>query len=85
MLACNTIELHPAVFTSLHIHWFTLFFFCICFSDKESQCELVDRLMQVVMREDFVQEDASNLAACLCHILRNHFISSILPQEIDDE
>lgn len=45
----------------------------------------MDRLMQVIIREEFEQEDAANLATCLCHILRSHFESNVMPQEIDDE
>ena len=45
----------------------------------------MDRLMQVIIREDFEQEDAMNLSACLCYILHSHFESNIMPQEIDEE
>ena len=55
------------------------------FSDKESQCELMDRLMQVIIREEFEQEDALALSKCLCQILYNHFEGSLFPQELDEE
>jgi len=56
-----------------------------CYSDKEAQCELIDQMMQEMIREEFEQEDASVLAACLCQTLHSQFEPSILPQEIDDE
>jgi len=56
-----------------------------CCSDKEAQCELIDQMMQEIIREEFEQEDASALAACLCQTLHSQFEPSILPQEIDEE
>jgi len=59
-------------------HW------CCC-SDKEAQCELIDQMMQEIIREEFEQEDATAVAACLCQTLHTQFEPSILPQELDDE
>jgi len=42
-------------------------------------------MMQEIIREEFEQEDASLLAACLCQTLHAQFEPSILPQELDDE
>jgi len=41
--------------------------------------------MQEIIREEFEQEDASALAACLCQTLHSQFEPSILPQELDEE
>ncbi|KAK3595164.1 hypothetical protein CHS0354_002764 [Potamilus streckersoni] len=55
-------------------------------NDQETQCEIMDRLMQtVVTEEDFDQDTATTLATCLCQILINQFSSNLLPQELDDE
>jgi len=56
-----------------------------CCSDKEAQCELIDQMMQEIIREEFEQEDASALAPCLCQTLHSQFEPSILPQELDEE
>jgi len=56
-----------------------------CCSDKEAQCELIDQMMQEIIREEFEQEDALALAACLCQTLHSQFEPSILPQELDEE
>jgi len=53
--------------------------------DKETQCEVMDRLMQMIIREEFDQEDATALAACLTQILAPYFEGNLLPQELDDE
>jgi len=42
-------------------------------------------MMQEIIREEFKQEDASALAACLCQTLHSQFEPSILPQELDEE
>jgi len=42
-------------------------------------------MMQEIIREEFEQEDASALAACLCQTLHSQFEPSILPQELDEE
>lgn len=55
-------------------------------SDQEIQCEIMDRLMQTVVREDeFDSEMAVTLAICLCQILSVQFNNNIFPQDIDDE
>lgn len=54
-------------------------------SDKETQCEIMDRLIQLIVRDDFDQEDARALATCVCQILSAYFENSLLPQELDDE
>lgn len=59
---------------------------CLCgCSDKEAQCEVIDQMMQEIIREEFEQEDAVALAACLCQTLHSQFEPSILPQELDEE
>jgi len=42
-------------------------------------------MMQEIIREEFEQEDAVALAACLCQTLHSQFEPSILPQELDEE
>lgn len=54
-------------------------------TDKETQCEIMDRLIQLIVRDEFDQEDARTLATCLCKILSAYFENSLLPQELDDE
>ncbi|KAH9500797.1 Integrator complex subunit 3 [Bulinus truncatus] len=54
--------------------------------NQEMQCDLTDKLMQVVIQEeDFDQEQASGLATCLCQILNPQFQAKLFPQEIDEE
>ena len=55
-------------------------------SDKEAQCEIVDRLMQTIATEEEFDEDiASPLAMCLCQILNKHFTQQLYPTVPDDE
>ncbi|XP_059154214.1 integrator complex subunit 3-like isoform X2 [Physella acuta] len=54
--------------------------------NQEMQCDLTDKLMQVVIQEDdFDQDQASVLATCLCQILSPQFHKKLFPQEIDEE
>jgi len=62
-----------------------LWYWLYCCSDKEAQCELIDQMMQEIIREEFDQEDALALAACLCQTLHTQFEPSILPLELDEE
>ncbi|WAR00983.1 INT3-like protein [Mya arenaria] len=57
------------------------------FSVQEDQCEKIDRLMQMVVRddEDFDGDMAAILATCLCQILIDQFNTNIFPEDIDDE
>ncbi|XP_071116601.1 integrator complex subunit 3-like [Haliotis cracherodii] len=55
-------------------------------TDQESQCEVIDRLMQaVIQQDDFDQDVATPLAVCLCQILSTQFSLNLFPQEIDEE
>ncbi|GFS03973.1 integrator complex subunit 3 [Elysia marginata] len=55
-------------------------------SNQEMQCDLTDKLMQVVIQEeDFDQEMASTLSTCLCQILSPQFLNKLFPDEIDEE
>lgn len=55
-------------------------------NDQEIQCEIMDRLMQTVVREDeFDSEMAVTLAICLCQILIAKFSNRIFPEVVDDE
>ncbi|CAG5134392.1 unnamed protein product, partial [Candidula unifasciata] len=54
--------------------------------NQEMQCDLTDKLMQVVIQEEeFDQDMAATLATCLCQILSPQFQHKLFPQEIDDE
>ncbi|CAI9735301.1 Hypothetical predicted protein [Octopus vulgaris] len=55
-------------------------------TDQEVQCEIIDKLVQHILRdEDFDQDMASTLAICLCQILGHLFMSNLFPQEVDEE
>lgn len=55
-------------------------------NDQEIQCEIMDRLMQTIVREDEFDSDlTSTLAICLCQILISQFNNNIFPTEVDDE
>lgn len=55
-------------------------------SDQEVQCELMDKIVQYILRdEDFDQDMAATLATCLCQILSNLCINNLFPQEVDEE
>ncbi|KAL5004662.1 hypothetical protein ScPMuIL_018118 [Solemya velum] len=54
--------------------------------DQEMQCEIMDRLVQTVIREDdFDQDVATPLSICLCQILSSQFNNNLFPQELDEE
>ncbi|XP_052100494.1 integrator complex subunit 3-like isoform X1 [Mytilus californianus] len=53
--------------------------------DQEIQCESMDRLMQMVVKDEEFDEMAYSLSHCLCQILVNHFSSNLFPMELDDE
>ncbi|KAK3097008.1 hypothetical protein FSP39_005554 [Pinctada imbricata] len=54
--------------------------------DQEIQCEVMDRLLQMMLREDeFDQDLAVPLSACLCQILSTQFNNNLFPQELDEE
>ncbi|KAI0237347.1 Integrator complex subunit 3 [Lamellibrachia satsuma] len=54
-------------------------------SDNEAQCELMDQLMQTIIREEFDQDTAMILATCLCQLTAAQLNNSILPHDFDDE
>ncbi|XP_014672236.1 PREDICTED: integrator complex subunit 3-like [Priapulus caudatus] len=55
-------------------------------SDSEQQCEVMDKLIEAVIKNDEFDVDMSPaLATCLCHILNDQFSSQLLPDEADDE
>ena len=56
------------------------------YRDKEAQCEIMDNLNQLILRQDFdVNEDAPALAVCLCQLLSTYFDAKIFPDELDEE
>lgn len=54
--------------------------------NSEVQCEIVERLLQEILREeDFDQDTATSIGTCLAQILDNEFTRKLFPQELDDE
>ncbi|KAM7285580.1 integrator complex subunit 3 [Ixodes scapularis] len=54
--------------------------------NSEVQCEIVEGLLQEVLREeDFDQDTATSIGTCLAQILDNEFTRKLFPQELDDE
>lgn len=53
--------------------------------DQEIQCESMDRLMQMVVKDEEFDEMVEPLANCLCQILVGHFSSNLFPMDLDDE
>lgn len=51
--------------------------------DKESQCEIVENILQKVTAGDFEKEDCSPLATCFCQIF--NFSLNLLPSHFDEE
>lgn len=55
--------------------------------DQEIQCEVMDRLLQTILREDECDLDMTGapLAACICQILASQLSSNLFPKEQDEE
>ncbi|KAM8884511.1 integrator complex subunit 3 isoform X1 [Synchiropus splendidus] len=54
-------------------------------SDTETQCELMQDLVDHVLEEDFDSEQMSSLALCLSEIFKDHFRGDVLPEDITEE
>lgn len=53
--------------------------------DGETRCEIMEKLLEAVLQEEFDQDVTSNLGLCLAQILSDEFCRKIFPQEVDDE
>ncbi|KAM9294593.1 LOW QUALITY PROTEIN: integrator complex subunit 3 [Gastrophryne carolinensis] len=53
--------------------------------DMESQCELMQDIVEQVLEDDFDSEQVSVLASCLHELFKAHFRGEVLPEEITEE
>ncbi|KAK7115612.1 hypothetical protein V1264_001450 [Littorina saxatilis] len=53
--------------------------------NQEMRCDLLDRLMKVVIQEDDFDDIASSLASCLCQILKDQVNKNIFPHHVDED
>ncbi|KAG8191408.1 hypothetical protein JTE90_010584 [Oedothorax gibbosus] len=53
--------------------------------DGETRCEIMERLLEAVLQEEFDQDVTSTLGLCLAQILSDEFCRKIFPTEVDDE
>ncbi|KAK1876149.1 Integrator complex subunit 3 [Dissostichus eleginoides] len=54
-------------------------------SDTETQCEVMQEIVDLILEEDFDQEQMSGLASCLSELFKDHFRGDVLPEEITEE
>ncbi|PIO25787.1 hypothetical protein AB205_0141670 [Aquarana catesbeiana] len=54
-------------------------------SDMESQCELMQDIVEQILEDEFDSEQLSILASCLHELFKHHFRGEVLPEEITDE
>ncbi|TDH15598.1 hypothetical protein EPR50_G00010550 [Perca flavescens] len=54
-------------------------------SDTETQCEVMQEVVDLIMEEDFDPEQMSALASCLAELFKDHFRGDVLPDDITDE
>uniref|UniRef100_A0A3P9KN34 Integrator complex subunit 3 n=1 Tax=Oryzias latipes TaxID=8090 RepID=A0A3P9KN34_ORYLA len=54
-------------------------------SDTESQCEVMQEIVDLILEEDFDTEQMSALASCLSELFKEHFRGEVLPDEITEE
>ncbi|XP_072304491.1 integrator complex subunit 3 [Eucyclogobius newberryi] len=54
-------------------------------SDTETQCEVMQEIVDQVLEDDFDQEQMSALACCLSELFKEHFRGDVLPDEITEE
>ncbi|XP_061680410.1 integrator complex subunit 3 isoform X1 [Syngnathoides biaculeatus] len=54
-------------------------------SDTETQCEVMQDIVDLILEEDFDTEQMSALASCLAEIFKEHFRGDVLPDDITDE
>ncbi|XP_069024802.1 integrator complex subunit 3 isoform X1 [Embiotoca jacksoni] len=54
-------------------------------SDPETQCEVMQEIVDLILEEDFDTEQMSGLASCLSELFKDHFRGDVLPEEITEE
>uniref|UniRef100_A0A7N8XDN3 Integrator complex subunit 3 n=1 Tax=Mastacembelus armatus TaxID=205130 RepID=A0A7N8XDN3_9TELE len=54
-------------------------------SDPETQCEVMQEIVDLILEEDFDSEQMSALASCLSELFKDHFRGDVLPEEITEE
>lgn len=54
-------------------------------SDTETQCEVMQEIVDLVLEDDFDTEQMSALASCLSELFKEHFRGDVLPDEITEE
>uniref|UniRef100_A0A6Q2WS60 Integrator complex subunit 3 n=1 Tax=Esox lucius TaxID=8010 RepID=A0A6Q2WS60_ESOLU len=54
-------------------------------SDTETQCEVMQEIVDLILEEDFDSEQMSTLASCLAELFKGHFRGDVLPDEITEE
>uniref|UniRef100_A0A667Y1B9 Integrator complex subunit 3 n=1 Tax=Myripristis murdjan TaxID=586833 RepID=A0A667Y1B9_9TELE len=54
-------------------------------SDTETQCEVMQEIVDLILEEDFDSEQMSTLASCLAELFKSHFRGDVLPDEITEE
>ncbi|XP_062343310.1 integrator complex subunit 3 isoform X2 [Osmerus eperlanus] len=54
-------------------------------SDTETQCEVMQEIVDLILEEDFDSEQMSTLASCLADLFKSHFRGDVLPDEITEE
>ncbi|XP_068423201.1 integrator complex subunit 3 isoform X1 [Clinocottus analis] len=54
-------------------------------SDTETQCEVMQEIVDLILEEDFDSEQMSALASCLAELFKDHFRGDVLPDEITEE
>ncbi|XP_020507322.1 integrator complex subunit 3 [Labrus bergylta] len=54
-------------------------------SDTETQCEVMQEIVDLILEEDFDTEQMSSLASCLAELFKDHFRGDVLPEEITEE
>uniref|UniRef100_A0AAR2LWS8 Integrator complex subunit 3 n=1 Tax=Pygocentrus nattereri TaxID=42514 RepID=A0AAR2LWS8_PYGNA len=54
-------------------------------SDTETQCEVMQEIVDLILEEDFESEQMSALASCLSELFKSHFRGDVLPEEISEE
>ncbi|XP_013877897.1 integrator complex subunit 3 [Austrofundulus limnaeus] len=54
-------------------------------SDTETQCEVMQEIVDLILEDDFDTEQMSALASCLSELFKDHFRGEVLPEEITEE
>ncbi|XP_051992722.1 integrator complex subunit 3 [Xyrauchen texanus] len=54
-------------------------------SDTETQCEVMQEIVDLILEEDLDSEQMSTLASCMAELFKSHFRGDVLPEEITEE